>query len=137
MSKVCRQYSNKEITKEILDSIKIGDYVRCNDWKRAMRVVGVSENYFIMAIKSFGKWIYSVCEKKPFKGIRYNSLIGGFFSVGTDNWSFGAPMDNAYEFDNKEFVNEYLKAFEKKRCELSMRRSCALTSISIRSGSHD
>lgn len=129
------QYVDKEITREILDSVKIGDYVKCNDWKRAMRVVGVSENYFVMAKKAFGRWIYSVCEKTPFKGIRHNSLIGGYFSIGTDNYSFGAPMKNAYEFDNEEFISEYLKAFKEKDCELSVRRSCALTSIAIRSDS--
>lgn len=127
------QYADKEITREILDSVNIGDYVRCNDWKRSMRVVGVSDNYFIMATKAFGRWIYSVCDKIPFNGIRYNSLIGGYFSIGTDNYIFGVPMKNAYEFDNEEFVSEYLQAFEKKDCELSMRRSCALTSIAIRS----
>lgn len=135
MKKSYTRYVDKEITREILDSINIGDYVRCNDWKRSMRVVGVSENYFVMATKAFGRWIYSVCEKTPFKGIRYNSLIGGYFSIGTDNWILGAPMENAYEFKNEEFVSEYLQAFEEKDCELSMRRSCALTSIAIRSDS--
>lgn len=37
-----------EITKEILDSIKAGMLVKINDWKRPMKVVGVSENYFCM-----------------------------------------------------------------------------------------
>lgn len=135
MKKSYMRYVDKEITREILDSVKIGDYVRCNDWKRSMKVVGVSENYFVMAIKAFGRWIYSVCEKTPFKGIRHNSLIGGYFSIGTDNYSFGVPMKNAYEFDNEEFISKYLKAFEEKDCELSMRRSCALISIAIRSDS--
>ena len=125
-------YRDKEITKEILDSIKVGDKVRCNDWKRAKKVVGVSQNYFVMATKCFGKWLYSVCEKKTFKGIRYNALVGGYFSIGTDNWVFGAPMENAYEFDNEIFVKQYLNAFESGECELSMRKSCALTEIEIR-----
>lgn len=135
MKKSYMRYVDKEITREILDSVKISDYVRCNDWKRSMKVVGVSENYFAMATKSFGQWIYSVCEKIPFSGIRHNSLIGGYFSIGDDNYPFGVPMKNAYEFNNEEFISEYLKAFEKKDCELSMRRSCALTSIAIRSDS--
>lgn len=125
-------YRDKEITKEILDSIKVGDKVRCNDWKRAKKVVGVSQNYFVMATKCFGKWLYSVCEKKTFKGIRYNALVGGYFSIGTDNRVFGTSMENAYEFDNEIFVKEYLNAFENGECELSMRRSCALVSIEIR-----
>lgn len=125
-------YRDKEITKEILDSIKVGDKVRCNDWKRSKRVVGVSTNYFVMATKCFGKWMYSVCQKNPFEGIKCNSLVGGYFSIGTDNWIFGAPMENAYEFDNQIFVEQYLNAFENGDCELSLRRSCALFSIEIR-----
>lgn len=125
-------YSDKEITKEILDSIKVGDKVRCNDWKRSKRVVGVSTNYFVMATKCFGKWLYSVCQKNPFGGIKYNSLVGGYFSIGTDNCIFGIPMENAYEFDNDTFLKQYLNAFENGECELSMRRSCALVSIEIR-----
>ena len=125
-------YRDKEIKKEILDSIKVGDKVRCNDWKRAKGVVGVSPNYFVMATRCFGKWLYSVCEKKPFGGIKYNSLVGGYFSIGVDKWIFGAPMENAYEFDNEIFVKQYLNAFESEECELSMRKSCALTEIEIR-----
>lgn len=126
------EYVDKEITRKILDSIEVGDYIRCNDWKRAMRVCGVSENYFVAARKAFGKWIYSVCEKVPFKGIGYNSLIGGCFSIGTDNMCFGFIHDYAYEFDNEEFVKDYLEAFESGSCELSMRRSCALSRLEIR-----
>lgn len=44
-----RHYDN--ITKEILDSIKAGNLIRINDWKRGMRVVGVSDNYFVMIQK--------------------------------------------------------------------------------------
>ena len=32
-----------EITKEVLDNIKVGMLVKINDWKRPMKVVGVSE----------------------------------------------------------------------------------------------
>lgn len=132
MKKNTSIYRDKEITKEILDSIKVGDTVRCNDWKRAKEVVGVSPNYFVMATRCFGKWLYSVFEKKPFGGIRYNSLVCGYFSIGTDNYLFGFPDDNAYEFDNYSFVSKYLEAFESGECELSMRKSCALTEIEIK-----
>lgn len=125
-------YRDKEITKEILDSIKVGDKVRCNDWERAKEVVGVSPNYFVMATRCFGKWLYSVCEKKPFKGIRYNVLVDGYFSIGTDNYVFGFPNYNAYEFDSYSFISKYLKAFEGGECELSMRKSCELTEIEVR-----
>ena len=53
------------ITKELLDGIKVGDLIKVNDWKKPLRVKGVSDNYFVMATKQFGDTIYSVCEKKP------------------------------------------------------------------------
>ena len=41
-----------DITKEILDNIKVGMLVKINDWKRPMKVVGISENYFCMMLFS-------------------------------------------------------------------------------------
>ncbi len=125
-------YIDKSITKEVLDSINVGDYVRCNYWKRAMKVRYVTENYFVCAVKAFGKgWIYSVCEKKPFGGIGYNDLIGGYFSIGTDNMVFGYQHDHAYEFDNEDFLKDYMSDFEDGTLKLSMRRSTALREIWI------
>lgn len=133
MSKKFDEYRGKQITKEVLDMVKVGDYIRCNDWKRAIKVRGVSENYFVAAMP-FGKWLYSVCEKKPFKGIKRNSLVGGYFSIGVDNRLFGFSHEHAYEFDNDDFVKDYLESFERGECKLSMRKSCALFSIAIRRG---
>ena len=50
-------YKNGEITKEILDSIKVGDIVRCNGWKRGLRVKAVSKNYILMSNNAFGKCV--------------------------------------------------------------------------------
>lgn len=124
------EYSKEEITKEILGSIKIGDYIRCNDWKRAMKVYGVSDNYFVMARKAFGKFLYSVCDKKGYLPFDKEPRK---FQVGPDNMIFGFLHDNAYEFDNAEFVKDYLEAFENEECELSMRRSCILRRLEIKS----
>lgn len=56
------EYVNyKNITREILDSVKVGDTVKCNDWEESMKVVGVSDNYFVMVDGDY----YSICEKKP------------------------------------------------------------------------
>ena len=92
-----------EITKEILDNIKVGMLVKINDWKRPMKVVGVSENYFCMIQKVCGKISYSVCEKKPWGGIRHNSMRGGMFHCGTDNMIFGY-LGFDYKFDDKEQI---------------------------------
>ena len=40
------------VTREILDTIKVGDLIRVNDWKKPMRVKAVSENYFVMTKKT-------------------------------------------------------------------------------------
>lgn len=127
-----QEYYADKITKELLDTIKFGDTIRCNDWKRGMKVVGVSENYFLMASYPFGKTLYSICEKIPFKGIKYNSLIGGYFSVGTDNMCFG--YDLGYDFKNQDIVKHYLMDLENKEIELSLRNSVALTKILIKKG---
>lgn len=103
-----------KITKELLDSISVGDLVKVNDWNKPLRVKGVSKDYFVMATKEFGKTIYSVCEKKPWEGIRYNAMIGGKFHVGTDGWLFGSPVWNGkgYDFDNELMTKKYLETFE-------------------------
>lgn len=105
------------ITKEVLDSVKPGDLVKVNDWKKPLKVIAVSENYFVMARKLFGKWEYSVCEKKPWEGVKYNSMIGGKFHVGTDGWIFGSPtwLDfncEEYDFENLEASQAYINSFE-------------------------
>ena len=118
-----------DVTKEVLDSVQVGDLVKCNDWSIAFRVKGVSENYFVMARKDFGRTHYSVCEKKPWEGIRHNAMVGGMFHIGTDNLIFGWK---SYDFDDKAVVDEYLQAFESGKIELSQRKSCPVYTISIK-----
>ncbi len=128
------------ITKELLDSIKVGDLIKVNDWKKPLRVKGVSENYFVMSTKTFGKTDYSVCEKKPWDGIRHNSMVGGMFHVGTDAWIFGSPVfkdGDYYNFENKELTYDYLKSFELSEMEedhsfISHRTSVPIYNIFIK-----
>ena len=106
-----------EITKEILDTVKVGNLIKVNDWKKPLKVIAVSENYFVMARKVFGEWEYSVCEKKPWGGIRHNAMIGGKFHIGTDGWVFGSPtwLDfkcEGYDFGNAEASQAYINSFE-------------------------
>ncbi|ASJ54222.1 hypothetical protein BP422_12090 [Brevibacillus formosus] len=118
------------ITKEILDTIRVGDLVKVNDWKTSMRVVGVSENYFVMVKNLFGKLRYSVCEKKPWGGVRYNRMIGGMYHCGRDNMLFGwAAFD--YQFNDEEQINQYLQAFETGEIELSMRGTIPISSLQV------
>ena len=122
------------ITKEILDSVQVGDLVKINDWKMPYRVKGVSENYFVMTRKQFGDNWYSVCEKKPWEGLRYNAMIGGMFHIGTDNLVFGMP-DGDYSFNDAAKTKDYLQSFENGESELSMRTSVPITRIAIKRGS--
>jgi hypothetical protein len=135
---VKEQYEvHKSITKEILDSIKVGDLIKVNDWKMPLRVKGVSENYFVMSRKAFGEnCIYSVCEKKPWGGIRHNDMTGGMFHVGRDSWLFGAPVDfgdsDYYDFDNTEATAAYLATFETEESEISCRNAIPICTLYIK-----
>lgn len=120
-----------DITKEILDTVSIGNHVRVNDWKKPMRVKGVSENYFVMVRNHFGQLWYSVCEKKPWGGIRYNHMVGGMFHCGRDNMIFGW-MGFDYKFVDQEQINKYLQAFETGEIELSVRGTIPVLSLQVK-----
>lgn len=136
MSKQYTHYTN--VTKEILDTIKVGDLIKINNWKRPMRVKAVSKNYFVMTQKVCGNTCYSVCEKLPWGGIRYNSMVGGMFHCGTDNWVFGSPLSisytNLYAFENEEANQAYLQGFENNENELSVRSSVAIYDLYVKVG---
>lgn len=126
----------KNVTKEVLDTIKVGNLVKVNDWKRPMKVVGVSDNYFVMKQNNFGKLLYSVCEKKPWEGIQFNRMIGGMFHCGRDNTIFGwmgtDDIKFDYKFEDENQINSYLKAFETRDIELSQRGSIAIKSLYVK-----
>lgn len=90
-----------DITKELLDSIEVGDKVLCNDWKRPMKVIAVSKNYFISATKRF----YSICEKLPRK-FTHNYAYEGKFTIGPDNY-YGY-----YNYANKDECEDALLRLE-------------------------
>ena len=115
-----------DVTKEILDTIKVGDLIKINDWKKPLRVKAVSDNYFVMTQKMFGDTCYSVCEKLPWDGTRYNAMRGGMFHCGTDDWVFGSPLaidyPDLYKFENEKVNQKYLQEFEDGISHLSIRR---------------
>lgn len=130
-----------EVTKEVLDSIKVGDLIKINDWKKPMRVRGVSDNYFVMTQKQFNDTICSVCEKKVLEPEIYihNCMVGGKFHCSTDDRIFGFIPENfdtknckQYDFDNDNWIKEYLDAFETGKINLSERYGMAIDNISIK-----
>lgn len=134
MSKQYVHYTN--VTREILDTIKVGDLIKVNNWKKPMRVKAVSDNYFVMTQNLFGDTYYSVCSKLPWSGVRHNAMIGGLFHCGTDNWIFGSPLaldyKNLYKFENEEGNQRYLQQFEDNECELSVRTSIPIYDLYVK-----
>lgn len=123
-------HSGNHITKAVLDTVEVGDLVKCNGWKVPYRVKGVSANYFVMARKQFGEWHYSICEKNIRVEGRYNAMEPGMYHISTDNMVFGYV--DGYDFDNAEWMDGYLNALETGKIELSERKGCALHSIHIK-----
>lgn len=134
MKKEYMHYNN--ITKEILDTIKVGDLIRVNDWKKPMRVKAVSDNYFVMTQILFGDLYYSVCSKLPWDGVRHNSMVGGMFHCSTDNTLFGSILlsdyPDLYKFENAESNQKYLQEFENGNLELSERRGIAIYDLYVK-----
>lgn len=144
MSKIkFETYKDDEVTKELLDSVTVWDSIKVNDWGKWHKVKCVIDNYFVMTCNMFGKEYYSVCEKLPWGGTRYNSWTGGKFHVGADFWMFGCYIWNQYgcdkyDFDNIEATTAYLKSFEKDyegeyKSELS-RRAIPINVIHVKRG---
>lgn len=121
-----------EVTKEVLDSIQVGDLIKVNDWKKPMQVKGVSANYAVMIQKQFGDTYYSVIEKKPRSAGQHNAMRQGFFHCGKDDYIFGA-VEFQYRFDDAEAVVKYLAEFEIGETHLSERTAIPILELHIKS----
>jgi len=128
----------EEVTKKALDFMRVGDLVLINDWKKPMRIKGVSENYAVGVQTIFGKIYYSVIEKKQRREGNHNEMRNGCFHCGPDHWIFGAGFFD-YNFDDAKGVNGYLKSFERGNSKISERHGIAIFRIKIklRSGRDD
>ena len=119
------------VTKEELDKVEVGDYIRVNNWYRAMQVRAVSENYIVCANRSFdGNFIYSVISKQPSTFYNHEAKEQLCY-CGKDNTLFGAGFK--CDFDNVDSCKEYLKKFESGELEISRKRSEAIYRIALRS----
>jgi hypothetical protein len=126
-------YEKENITKELLNTIKTGDLIKVNDWKKPMRVIGVSENFFIMRQSFFKDYLYSICEKNK-RGYEYNLSYQphrGFaedeFICGPDNMIFGI-----YDYAKDEDIPLALEALENGEIEVSQRRGLGIHHIEIK-----
>lgn len=115
-------FTSSSLQRELFDSIKVGDYLKVNDWHRGMRVWGVSENYILASTKSFnGQWLYTIIRKIMWTG-QYNKKDRNTFICGPDDCIFGVLHDHAYEFDDEDFVKFYLDKLESG--SIGMSRKC-------------
>lgn len=138
----CTKYT--DITKELLDSIKVGDLVAIQGWDSLLEVKCVSDNYFVMADTSPDKqgW-YSICEKK-LSPYTHNDMRKGLFHCGTDFWIFGYinPDDdfsddpngdvNPYTFTNQKFNESYMASLESGETQLSARTSVPIYELYLK-----
>ena len=133
MDKGYKLYQN--VTREILDSIKVGDLVKVNDWDAPLTVKAVSDNYFVMS----GNSCYSVCSKIPWDGVRHNEMVGGMFHCGPDDRIFGSMLqmecEDLYKFNNDDYNQKYLQEFEDGNNNVSERNGIAIYSLYVQSGS--
>jgi hypothetical protein len=136
----CTKYT--DITKELLDSIKVGDLVAIQNWDDMYEVRAVSDNYFVMAATSpdYDGW-YSICEKKLCE-YDYNSMRKNMFHCGTDFWTFGYVVpedisrkdnpDGVYTFRNPKINESYLASLESGETELSVRSSVPIYELYLK-----
>jgi hypothetical protein len=133
-----------EITRELLDSIQIGDLVAIQGWDDMLEVRAVSDNYFVMASPLPDKeGLYSICEKMPC-GFSHNDMRKGLFHCGTDFWIFGYinPDDdfsddpngeeNLYTFTNQKFNASYMASLESGKTKLSSRTSVPIYELYLK-----
>lgn len=117
-----RVYEDQEITKEILDSVEVGDYVKINDWKRPLIVKAVSQNYFIASMPCFESWLYSIFDKST----NLNKHNNGKFVAAPDNFR------GKHDYSKESECEIALVELEKGMLELSQRREASISKIQIK-----
>lgn len=121
-----KAYENPQ--KDILDTVGVGDLVKCNDWNSPLRVVAVSENFFIMCRKAFGTFIYSICHKQP-ADYDWGYVKTGQPYIGLDDYVFG-------KFDYTTEAQDAIHELESGEMDISYRNRIGLTRIEIKRKEH-
>lgn len=122
-----KTYGINEITKELLNTIGVGDLIKCNNWRTPLKVKAVSEHYFVMTRPFFDKTEYSICQKF-IPNWRRNNVSGENFIIGLDDRLFNTIGD----YSIKENAEELLRRMESGEYEMSVRSSVDLIRISIK-----
>lgn len=132
MKKEYEIYPKTELTKEILDTIKVGDRIKVNSWKRPFTVRAVSENYFIMTVPFFDSYRYSICEKNK-RGGRYNVCYRPECGYYEDEFVCG-PDDHycLHDYEDPKECEIALKELEAGELEVSTRHGLGIWQIAIK-----
>lgn len=123
---------NNTNVERILREISLGDKVTINDWGDFMEVVGISPNYIALFDKNSNEYSI-VCKKIRTKGT-HNGMIQNTYCCGPDDRVFGYISPNhhkQYNFENKDWICEYLNAFENEDIEISEREGCTIFYIGL------
>lgn len=118
-------YFNKEITKEVLDSIEVGDFIKINNWGRPLTVKAVSENYFIASMPCFERTLYTICDKRENFKDDYQDL----FVCSADNFN---SWGGRYEYSKESECEIALVDLEIGSLELSRRAEDTIRRIDIK-----
>ena len=127
-------YEKPDITKELLNTIKVGDFIKVNTWKRPMKVVAVSENFFIMWKKHFGTWAYSICEKNK-RGYERNLIYRPHNGFMADEFVCGHDDHyTKYDYSDEKECKKALKDLESGELEVTTRHGWGIWHLEIKRG---
>jgi len=114
----------------LLNSLKLGDKLAINDWKAKYTVCGISQNYILA---HYGQH-YTIIQRTPMPdGYCYNGVRGGDIRCAPDWWIFGWMSDkwDDYQFNNEEWVKDYLYSLESGETEMSQKRHAPVWFLSV------
>lgn len=125
-------YEKHDVTKELLNTIKVGDLIKVNTWKRPMRVIAVSENFFIMWKKHFNTYMYSICEKNK-RGYHHNTVYRPACGFYEDEFVCGSDDHyTKYDYSNEKECKKALEELEKGTLEVTTRHGWGVWHLEIK-----
>lgn len=135
MKRTISEYFEKpNITKELLDTIKVGDKVRINNWRAYFDVVAVSKNYFIMTRPVKDTFLYSICEKNK-RGYEHNLCYQPKCGFSSDEFVCGADDHWCkYDYSKKNELKLAIKELEEGELKVSTKRGLGIKKIYIKRG---
>lgn len=125
-------YEKNDITKELLNTIKFGDYIKINTWKMPMKVIATSDNFIILLKKHFDTFAYSIIEKNK-RGYEHNLIYRPENGFMADEFVCGADDHYCkYNYSNQTECEKALKELESGELEVSQRHGWGIWHIEIK-----